>query len=51
MRIEIPDGIEFEKAEVGSATTRASGAITLDLEDTYGQFNFLRHSRGGVVHR
>jgi hypothetical protein len=50
VRIDIPNGIEFELAEVGSASTRASGAIALDLKDTYGQFNVLRHSGSGVVH-
>jgi len=49
VRIDIPDGIEFELAEVGSATTSASGAIALELQDTYGQFNLLRHSGSGVV--
>jgi hypothetical protein len=39
VRIEIPDGIEFEHAEIGSATTRARGRISLDLKDSYGQFN------------
>jgi hypothetical protein len=50
VQISIPNGIEFETAEVGSAWTRASGAITLDLKDSYGQFNVLRHSGGGVIH-
>jgi hypothetical protein len=50
VRIEIPNGIEFERAEVAIATTRAIGAIPLDLADTYGQFNLLRHSGRGVVH-
>ncbi len=50
VRIEIPHGIEFERAEIGSATTTSRAAITLDLTDTYGQFNVLRHSRRGVVH-
>ena len=50
VRIDIPNGIEFEFAEIGSATTKATGAITLDLKDTYGQFNILRHSGSGVVH-
>lgn len=50
VRIDIPDGIEFEQAEVGSATTTARGAIELDLKDSYGQFNILRHSGSGVVH-
>jgi hypothetical protein len=50
VRIDIPNGIEFELAEVGSASTKASGAIRLDLKDSYGQFNKLRHSGTGVVH-
>jgi hypothetical protein len=50
VRIEIPHGIEFERAEIGSATTTSTAAIRLDLNDTYGQFNVLRHSRRGVVH-
>jgi hypothetical protein len=50
VRIDIPNGIEFELAEIGSATTKASGAIELDLKDSYGQFNFLYHSGKGVVH-
>jgi hypothetical protein len=49
VRIDIPNGIEFELAEIGSATTKASGAITLELNDTYGQFSVLRHSGAGVV--
>jgi hypothetical protein len=36
-------------AEVGRASTTASGAIALDLKDSYGQFNLLRHSPTGVV--
>ena len=50
VRIDIPDGSEFEFAEVGSATTTSTAAIKLDLKETYGQFNVLRHSGRGVVH-
>ncbi|HUF82698.1 MAG TPA: DUF1326 domain-containing protein [Burkholderiales bacterium] len=50
VRIEIPNGIEFEVAEIGSATSRTGpeSAIALDLTDSYGQFNVLRHSGRGV---
>jgi hypothetical protein len=41
VRIEIPNGIEFERAEIGSASTRAMAAILLNLKDSYGQFNVL----------
>ncbi|MET4806655.1 DUF1326 domain-containing protein [Limibacillus sp. MBR-115] len=50
VRIDIPNGIEFELAEIGSASTKATGAIKLDLNNSYGQFNVLRHSGSGVVH-
>lgn len=49
VRIDILDGIEFEIAEVGSASTKATGVIKLDLNDTYGQFNRIRHTGKGVV--
>jgi hypothetical protein len=50
VRIDIPDGIEFEIAEIGSATTKTLvSSIILDLSDTYGQLNVLRHSGHGVV--
>jgi hypothetical protein len=51
VQIHIPNGIEFETAEIGSATSVTGGesAITLDLADSYGQFNRLRHSGRGIV--
>ena len=50
VRIDIPNGIEFELAEIGSGSVKTTAAIALDLADSYGQFNRLRHSRHGVVH-
>lgn len=50
VRIDIPNGIEFEIAEIASASTTANGLIELELNDTYGQFNIIRHSGTGVVH-
>jgi len=48
--IAIPNGIEFEYAEMGSSTAKTSGAvIELDIIDKFGQFNVLRHSGSGVV--
>jgi hypothetical protein len=49
VRIDIPNGIEFELAEVGAAESRADAAIQIDIRDGYGQFNVLRHSGSGVV--
>jgi hypothetical protein len=50
VRIDLPNGIEFEIAEIGSASTKATGSIGLDLNDSYGQFNIVRHSGKGVAH-
>lgn len=50
VRIDIPNGIEFERAEIGMASSKSSGPIVLDLKDSYGQFNIIRHSGTGVVH-
>ena len=49
VRIDMPEGIEFAIAEIGSASTTATGAVKLDLKDSYGQFNRLRFNRHGVV--
>jgi hypothetical protein len=49
VRIDIPNGIEFELAEVGAASTKATGKVKLDLKGSYGQFNVIRHSGTGVV--
>ncbi|MDA0991816.1 MAG: DUF1326 domain-containing protein [Verrucomicrobia bacterium] len=49
VRIDIPGGIEFTIAEIGSASTKAHAAIPLDLKDSYGQWHFLKHGPSGVV--
>lgn len=49
VRIDIPNGIEFELAEIGTASTKTRGAIALELKDSYGQFNVLKHSGRGIV--
>jgi hypothetical protein len=49
VRIELPGGIEFEVAEIGSGSTTSAGLIPLDLKDTYGQFNIIRHSGTGII--
>jgi hypothetical protein len=51
VRIDLPHGFEYEIAEVGSATTKATGEINLDLQNSYGQFAELHLSNGGVVRK
>jgi hypothetical protein len=50
VRIEHPNGMEFEKAEIGSASSRATMKLNLDLNDSYGQFNRFRTSGNGYLH-
>lgn len=49
VRIDLPDGIEFDIAEVGTASSEVRGTIALDLKDSYGQFNRIRHTGRGRV--
>lgn len=48
-RIDLPHGFEYEIAEMGSASTKATGEIKLNLENSYGQFAELHLSHKGVV--
>jgi hypothetical protein len=48
-RIDLPDGFEYEIAEIGSGTTRTQGNIKLDLKSSYGQFAHLHLNNHGVV--
>jgi len=52
VQIVIPGGVEFEVAEMGSASTKtgSDSAVHLDLTHSYGQWNALKHSGTGVVH-
>ena len=50
VRINLPNGIEFDLAEIGSGTTKTMSSIALDLKDTYCHFTLLRQSGKGAVH-
>lgn len=50
VRIDMPGGIEFDIAEIGSGTSSVSSPmIAFDLASSYGQFNRLRQHGGSVV--
>lgn len=49
-RIDIPDGFEYSIAEMGRGWTITSGAIKLNLADSYGQFAHIHLCQSGVVH-
>jgi hypothetical protein len=48
-RINLPDGFEYTVAEMGNGNTKARAGITLDLENSYGQFNVLHMNQDGVI--
>jgi hypothetical protein len=50
VRIDLPDGMEFEQAEIGSASTKAATIMTAEFNDSYGQFNRFRITGNGFVH-
>lgn len=49
VRIDMPNGIEFRIAEIGNASTRTSGRIGLELNNSYGQWNMLRQTNSGIA--
>jgi hypothetical protein len=48
-RIDLPNGFEYEIAEIGRGWNRTSGPIALDLSDSYAQFADIHLSNRGVV--
>ena len=47
--IFLPDGFEYEYADIGSASTRAAGPVPLELKSSYGQFANIHLGSHGVV--
>ena len=47
VRIDFPQSFEFAQAEIASGSSKTTGAIALDLQDTYGQFAHLHLSNKG----
>jgi hypothetical protein len=51
VRINIPNGFEYETSESGRGWSKASGGpVQMELTDSYGQFSNLHLSSSGVVH-
>ncbi len=48
-RIDLPDGFEYEIAEIGSGTSRSRGPVAVELADSYAQFAHLHLDNHGVV--
>ncbi len=49
-RIELPQGFEYTRAEVGRGWTATSGAIKLAIKDAHAHFARLHMTQSGVVH-
>jgi hypothetical protein len=49
VRIGLPNGIEFDLAEIASGTTKTTASIALDVKDSYFHFNAMRQSGAGVI--
>ena len=48
-RINLPEGFEYTVAEIGNGSTKAQAGITLNLSNSYGQFNVLHMNQDGVI--
>ena len=48
-QIVLPDGFEYELAEIGSASTRTTGPVRVEIDDKYAQFARLHLNNDGVV--
>jgi len=48
-QIVLPEGFEYEVADIGSASSRTTGPMTLELRDSYGQFANIHLNSNGVV--
>jgi hypothetical protein len=48
-QISLPEGFEYEVAEIGSASSKTQGPVKVEMNDTYGQFARLHLNNHGVV--
>jgi hypothetical protein len=48
-RIDLPNGFEYEIAEIGSASSRSRGVLPVELKDSYAQFARLHLNNKGIV--
>jgi len=49
VRIDLPQGFEYELAEIGSGAGRSRGTIALELQGTYAQFARLHMNNKGLI--
>jgi hypothetical protein len=49
-QIRLPEGFEYDVADVGSASSKGTGTVPIELESSYAQFAHLHLNSHGVVH-
>ena len=49
-RIHIPNGFEYEYADIGSGSSQGTGPVPIELSDSYGQFCHLNLDSHGVIY-
>lgn len=49
-RINLPDGFEYEVAEIGRGWAQTRGPLIVSLEDSHAQFAHLHMTQSGLVH-
>jgi hypothetical protein len=50
VQIRCPEGIEFDTADIGNASSTITGDISMELKNSYGQFNYMEQSGNGPAH-
>lgn len=48
-RIDLPNGFEYEIAEIGSGSSRSQGQLVVELKDSYAQFAHLHMNNRGLI--
>jgi len=48
-QIRLPEGFEYTVAEMGSGSSKVTGALPMEFIDSYGQFNIMHITQDGVV--
>lgn len=48
-QIVLPDGFEYEVAEIGSASSRTQGPVLVEIQDKYAQFAQLHMNNHGLI--
>jgi hypothetical protein len=47
--IHLPEGFEYTRAEIGRGSTKSTAGITMELNDSNGQFNVMHMNQDGVI--